>query len=184
VLYDHDFHGLPEQTLLVDVTSGDTCQIDLPGWTAAAQWSPNGRYLGLLQFSGHFGNSYTSSLAIIDTSSGEKFILKAAQPGDKGPHFFKDLAWAPDSQHLAIIDENSNYQAPEYSDEWVTRQLFLVDFIQGKKRPIFPSHEFGGGDVGQNLAWSPDGSNIVVKCPEENAYALCLISVKVTPSNP
>jgi Tol biopolymer transport system component len=183
VLYDQGVYGLTEQTLLVDVTSGDTCKIDLPGWTGAAQWSPNGRYLGLLQFLGQIGNAYTSNLVILDTSSGEKYILKAAQPGDKGPHFIKDLAWAPDNQHLAIVDEYWNDQASENSDGMVTRQLFLLDFIQNTKKQIFPSNKFGEGYTGEILAWSPDGLNIVIRCPGGKTKGLCLISVKM-PSNP
>jgi len=49
----------------------------------------------------------------------------------------------------------------------------LVDFLSGQVDSILPEHQFIPNMDGTNLAWSPDGSKVVVLCS-----TLCSISVQ------
>ncbi len=104
----------------------------------------------------------------------------AFSPDLAGRHYVWDIAWAPDNYHLVAIGQVSAYQhcAPNCMDN--VDRMYLVDFIFGKADLIFPSFQFSGGDVGENLAWSPDGTKILAQCRTEKTGRLCYIPVQAS----
>ena len=57
-------------------------------------------------------------------------------------------------------------------------RLYLVDFLSEEVSNPFPAYQFNTGWWGTGLAWSPDGSKIMAKCPTENEGRLCLVPVQ------
>jgi hypothetical protein len=90
-------------------------------------------------------------------------------------HTIGDLSWAPDNHHLAIIEVA--YAASTSPPPSIDR-LYLVDFLSGEVSNPFPAYQFNTGWWGTGLAWSPDGSKIIAKCPTENEGRLCLVPVQ------
>ena len=174
------------QSFLLDMNTGKVCTLDfrrsssfsLLHRSLYAQWSPNGRYLAIVRGIGGFP-VFSIDLAVLDVETGTLYTLAFA-PEASGRQYVWDLTWAPDNYHLAAIAKTtaSSGCAPNCMKD-VTR-LYLVDFISGKADLIFPSFQFSGGDVGHNLAWSPDGTKILANCWAENTGRLCLIPVQRT----
>ncbi|WP_322798143.1 hypothetical protein, partial [Thermoflexus sp.] len=45
-------------------------------------------------------------------------------------------------------------------------KLYLIDARTGDSQQVMPDYVFGGGAIeGWQLAWSPDGQTLAVKCP-------------------
>ncbi|MFZ5879768.1 MAG: TolB family protein [Chloroflexota bacterium] len=174
------------QSFLFDMSTGKSCILDFRGSSLGsrhqplyARWSPSGRYLAIVRGNGGFPVD-SIDLAVLDIATGDLFTL-ALPPITNGVHFVWDVAWAPDNYHIAVIGKITGFFhcGPNCIED--TYGLYLVDFISGKVDLVFPSFQFSGGDVGHNLAWSPDGTKILANCSVENAGRLCLISVQRTP---
>lgn len=168
---------------LVNVNTQFICEVDLgrgreglPRFPLAAQWSPNGRYLAMIttaQFPGDLVRF--SEVTVLDTVIGDQRQLPLE--GDA-----QEIDWAPDSRHLLVLSMLDKSQ-------WrPVQKLFVADTWTDKSREVSPEHIFGGG-TGFNLqmAWSPDGRKVAVKCPlwpEGQAIAedrICLITVEIQP---
>jgi hypothetical protein len=68
----------------------------------------------------------------------------------------------------------------ENSDKY-NGMLFLGDFISGQIDHILPSHTFTAIWAGSNLAWSPDGSKLLLNCPTaRESSQVCLIGVQTS----
>lgn len=168
---------------LVDVNTQFTCEVDLgrgreglPRFPLAAQWSLDGRYLAMIttaQFPGDLVRF--SEVTVLDTVTGGQKQLPLE--GDA-----QEIDWAPDSRHLLVLSMLDKSQ-------WrPVQKLFVADTWTDKSREVLPEHIFGGG-TGFNLqmAWSPDGQKVAVKCPlwpEGQAIIedrICLITVEIQP---
>ncbi|MBI5964356.1 MAG: PD40 domain-containing protein [Chloroflexi bacterium] len=180
------FFKSPElgQSFLLDINTGKICALDFGDttwgekiWVIAARWSPNGRYLAMVRSSGGTPVDF-SDLAVLDTTTGNLYVM-AFSPDAQGRHYVWDITWAPDNYHLAAIGKVSAYQhcAPNCMDD--VDRLYLVDFISKKADLIFPSIQFSSGSIGNNLAWSPDGTKILAQCLTGKQRRLCLISVHI-----
>lgn len=171
-------------TFLLDVETGQICEINLGsegheiGWAAVARWSPDGRYLAVVRSWGMLPIN-SSDLAVLDTATGNLYTMGIATQEMKGRHFVEDLAWAPDNRHLAVIGSVLPFPGSgPGSEESGYSGLYLADFISGQNVHLLPAHKFPAGWWGTNLAWSPDGSKLLVVCPTGGEEHLCLISVQ------
>lgn len=179
------FYTIP-WTFLFDVTTNQVCEIDLgqtrvehmPIWALEAKWSPNGRHLALIttgtfpgQASGTGASILYTELTILAMETGSLRALQPAPDINGGQHYVTDMAWAPDSQIIAIR------AAVEEKEGVLYEGLYLVEVLTGQNKHMLPQTMFTGGDAGWSLAWSPDGHRLAVNCPTRNEGRLCLIAV-------
>jgi Tol biopolymer transport system component len=172
ILYNRSDVRVSRRLLFIDLKSGMTCKVDLTDWAGTVKWSPDGRYFAIAQILGRPGSAYGSDLVVYDVVTGHRFQTKFTLPDEQEPNVITDIEWAPDNRHLAVVVKGQ-----------LTRHLYLLDFIQNEKKSIMSPYEFGGGELGSNLLWSPDGTMLLGSCPTEKAERLCLITVKM-PSIP
>lgn len=172
-----------DQTILFDVTNGQSCTISFNGWVYFARWSPNGRYLAVIKSpSSHLSLWADLNLSILDGQTGNFYQIDSKKVGpaemkDCCKHIIGDLSWAPDNRHLIVMGTADFVGTGTHNP---IEKLYLVDFISGDVDDIFPSYEFSIGWWGTGLAWSPDGSKVLANCPTEEQGRLCFISVKNT----
>jgi Tol biopolymer transport system component len=110
-----------------------------------------------------------SELTILDTETGNLYTLSPApdiSPG-QGERYVGDIAWSPDSRHLAIWGYVYVRQVGLEG-----QGIYLIDAASSKYQRLFPDLEFRGGT---SLFWSPDGSQLVMSCP---TTGLCLVTVE------
>ena len=158
--------------LLLDVNTGEACEVDLDGWASVARWSPDGRFLAVVRTNSPLPVKY-SDLAVLDVTTGKFYTLQIA-PESNGQHYVTDIAWAPDSRRLIAIGEvRENSQSEKQN-----RGLYFVDFASGQSIRLSLEQSFGGGWWGSNMVWSSDGSKLLVACPTEKEERLCLILVQ------
>ena len=172
-----------DYTFLLNVDSGQVCELNLFGrddpndwrksWAMIGHWSPNGRYLAVVRTKGPPPIDF-SDLIVLDTATGKLYQADATKfsPSDlelQGKHYISDVAWAPDSRHLATIgrvDPAGGKSMPAID------RLFVLDFLTGKAIQVSP--EELGPNIESDLLWSDDGLHLLVECPR----GLCLISVR------
>jgi Tol biopolymer transport system component len=160
---------------ILDADAGKLCNLNFDGWAFVAHWSPNGRYLAIARAQG-IVPVQSSDLAVLDTATGNLYTLGLPQEIE-GKHYIKDFAWAPDNRHLFMMGGNYEYG----NSSTFNGMLFLGDFISGQFNRVLPSHTFTAIWAGSNLAWSPNGSNLLVNCPiAEKSSQVCLISVQTS----
>jgi Tol biopolymer transport system component len=165
------------QTLLVDANTGRSCTLNFDGWVYFARWSPNGRYLAVITQKSPMLSLWSDlDLNVLDTVTGKLYKIDSAKivPPNRR-HTVSDLSWAPDNHHLAII---GSANAVGTSPPPTISRLYLVDFLSGEVDNLFPTYQFDIGWWGRGLAWSPDGTKIMAKCPTETEGRLCLVSVQ------
>lgn len=160
---------------LVDVNTGQICEVDLgseDAWATVARWSPDGRYLALGRTSDLLPIK-SSELAVLDTVIGQWYTMRPT-PDMDGQHYVTDVAWAPDSYHIAVVGVVNKWDGTRH------KGLYFVDFILERSVQLNPRFDFGIGKWGTNLIWSPDGLQLLFACPTGEKERLCLISVKVS----
>ncbi|MGQ9854859.1 MAG: hypothetical protein ACUVTG_15840, partial [Candidatus Oleimicrobiaceae bacterium] len=179
-------------TFLLDARTNQVCELDLgeyiaermdiPPWAIEAQWIPNGRYLAFITTDSLSLPLRRMELTILDMNTGERRTLSPAPDIEPGQHYVYDIAWAANSQHLiALAQTETSWGRP-------IQKLYLIDARTGDSQQIMPGI-FGGGTIeGWQLAWSPNGQTLAVKCPtwleteptivEDH---ICLISVTLQP---
>jgi len=165
---------------LADLPSGRICEVDLgfeesearygKRWAFYAQWSPNGRYLAMLTTVGNLPVKF-SDLTILDTTAGELHSIHPDQYINPGQYYVTDMAWAPNSQLIAIR------AAVEMREGVMYEGLYLVEVASGRDIRMLPEALFTGGDAGWNLAWSRNGQQMAANCPTANEGRLCMIAV-------
>ncbi len=179
-------------TFLLDVKSNQVCELilgeynpeamDIPPWPLEAQWSPDGRFLAFITTDSLNLPLRRTELAILDMNTGEQRTLSPAPDIESGQHYVYDIAWAANSQQLILLAQT------ETSWGRPIQKLYLMDARTGDAQQIMPNI-FGGGTIeGWQLAWSPNGQTLAVKCPtwleteptivEDH---ICLISVTFQP---
>ena len=139
-----------------------------------ARWSSDGRYLAIIRTHDHFPIS-SSDLAVLDTVTGNIYTVGVTSREVNGKHFVDDIVWAPDNRHLLAIGKILPYTAQ--SDDAQSR-LYLVDFISGQSDDILPTYTFYATPLKGNLAWSPDSSKVLVRCPTAADEQICFITVQ------
>ena len=160
-------------TYILDADTGQLCSLNFDGWAFVARWSPNGRYLAIIRGQGVVPVR-SSDLVVLDTATGNLYVLELPQDM-KGERYVDDIAWAPDNRHLFIMGGNYEYSN---SDKY-NGMLFLGDFISGQFDRVLPSHTFAAIWAGRGLAWSPDGSKILMNCPiVRDSSQVCLVNVQ------
>lgn len=178
-VFFYSSRSFTDQTYLLDIDTRLVCTLSFDGWVYFARWSPNGRYLAVVTTQSPNGPIWVNyDLKVLDTLTGDlhKIDSNKIDPPDWA-HVVSDLSWAPDNHHLAIL--GIGYVASTSPPPSIDR-LYLVDFLSGEVDNLFPSYQLHAGSHGTGLAWSPDGSKIILRCPTENAGRLCLISVQRT----
>lgn len=165
---------------LLDTNTGQPCNLNFDGWIYKAHWSPNGRYLAAIRGHGIWtGPNATTDLAVLDTATGKLYTLKVDAEIKNSRQFITDIAWVPDNRHI-LIEENIYSYEDEAKD---VSKLFLGDFMAGKVKQVLPSYPFQTRAGSTDLAWSPDGSKLLVHCAikSKNIDRICLMSVQQTP---
>jgi len=173
-------------TFLLDADTGQICEIDLGsegnenGWADIARWSPDGKYLAIIRTWGRRPVD-ASDLVILDTTTGKLYAMKIIPSDMEGLHFVNDVAWAPDSQHLAAIAQVLAQKPTTREYYYKLSNLYLVDFLSDQAVEISSANETLGAGLGRtNLIWSSDGSQLLVKCSTPQTDRLCLLSVQKT----
>jgi len=160
----------------MDTNSGQICNLDFGGWAEMARWSPNGRYLSIVRAQGS-GPAMSVDVVVLDTTTGEFYMLDAVASDIEGRHLAQDIEWAPDNHHLLFTIGTTQSQVTYTYDGL----LYLGDFISGQVERILPTYQFNVGAGTINLAWSPDGSKLLINCPTtEGLKQVCLISVQTS----
>ncbi|MEW6030587.1 MAG: hypothetical protein AB1554_14050 [Chloroflexota bacterium] len=181
-IFFYSFASPTNQTLILDIDTGQVCALSFGGWVYFARWSPNGRYLAVIKSGGPkhpLGESY--NLVVLDTATGSLYQIDSTKVGPPEManccmHIIEEVAWAPDNRHLAIIGtaDFSGTGTHVRHD-----RLYLVDFLSGEVDNLFPTFEIISNYPGTGLAWSPDGSKLLATCPTQKEGRLCLIPVHV-----
>ena len=161
-------------TFILDSNTGQVCELNLSGWAGRAHWSPNGRYLAITRYQG-IRPTDSSDLAILDAVTGNLYTMRVTSQDVEGRHYVSDIAWAPDNRHILVTGSVLPFQGTGQPD---SRGLYLVDFISGQSDYILPTYRFSAGSGRSNLAWSPDGSKLLVRCPTIEDERVCFISVQ------
>jgi Tol biopolymer transport system component len=112
---------------------------------------------------------------VLDVVTGNLYTVNVTSQQVEGKHFVDDFAWAPDNRHLLAI--GSFFPYANQSDDEQSR-LYLVDFISGQSDDILPTYTFYASPSKGNLAWSPDGSKLLVRCPTAADERICFITVQ------
>ena len=161
-------------TFILDSNTGQVCELHLGGWATRAHWSPNGRYLAITRYQG-IRPTDSSDLAILDAVTGNLYTMRVTSQEVDGKHYVSDIAWAPDIRHILVAGSILTFQSTGQVD---SEGLYLVDFISGQSDYLLPAYRFSVGSGRSNLAWSPDGSKLLVRCPTIEDERVCFISVQ------
>ncbi|MBI5297052.1 MAG: hypothetical protein HY869_16360 [Chloroflexi bacterium] len=155
--------GDPGYTFLLDVDSGEICELNLDGWAVTARWSPNGRYLAIDRSQSTDRPVNPTVLTVLDTVTGNIYTPKVISQELDGERNIVGLAWGPDNRHLIVLGALLPSRSC-VSDCYPDVRLYLVDFLSGQVDAVLPDSKFVINDMGTNLAWSPNGSKIVALC--------------------
>lgn len=159
-------------TFILNADTGQVCELDLRGWAKEASWSSDGRYLAFIRSTRYSFPTFSADLIVLDTVTGNLITLSVIPQGMEGLHFVGDFVWAPDNHHLLAFGDI--YTSPDIQDEI---GLYLVDFVSNQSVKITPEYEIRTNSP-QSLAWSPDGSKVVFRCPTMRLDQICFISVQ------
>ena len=180
-LYSEGANGGGGYTFILNADTGHICELNLGGWAEVARWSPNGRYLAIIRSTRYTFPTYSAVLTVLDTATGNLTTPVVILQEMAGEHYVEGIAWAPDNRHLLAIE---NILLPQTSQgvsityQWL---LYLVDSISGQSVNVEPAYQNFTSSPNNSLAWSTDGSKVVVHCPiSPSIDKLCLISVNKT----
>jgi len=151
--------------------------LNLGGWAVKAHWSSDGRYLAIIRAMVSSSPVSLTDLAVLDTGTGN-LITIGVIPQEMGKkHYVDDFVWAPDNRHLLAIGHVPSFQNTGQAG---ISGLYLVDFISGQSVNLLSAYTFYANMSQNNLAWSPDGSRLLIRCPTYEEDRVCLISVQRT----
>lgn len=173
-LYGDGVRRLDGYTYILDSGTGQVCELNLGGWAMKAHWSSDGRYLAIIRTHDHFPIN-SSDLTVLDTITGNIYTVDVTSKDVNGKHFVDDIAWSPDNRHLLTIGKFLPFTSQSNDEQ---SRLYLVDFISGQSDDILPTYTFYAASSKGNLAWSPDGSKVLVRCPTTADERICLITVQ------
>jgi Tol biopolymer transport system component len=150
-------------TYLLDVDSGQLCELNFDGWAFLGRWSPNGRYLAIVRNQEPSFPANSTDLAVMDAVTGKIYTMGVTPEEMVGRHYVDDIVWAPDNHHLLTLGSVLSFPGCSPDCPKDTR-LYLVDFETGQADPLIS--QFTANTSGTNLAWSPDGSKVIALCPK------------------
>lgn len=164
-------------TFIMDANTGNVCELDFGGWAGKALWSSGGRYLAIIRAKEYTYPVNALDMAVLDTATGELHTMEVLPPTVEFKRYVDNFVWAPDNRHLLAVGAVSSQNAPNNGGaDWLS-ELYLVDFMAGQSVSIFPDY---GGFFTPNLAWSHDGTKLLINCPTNKTGRLCLISVNTS----
>jgi len=167
-------------TFLLDANTGDVCELNFDGWAGVGRWSSDGRYLAITRATDSIPIN-SSDLAVLDTATGNIYAMQLAPQELHGRHYVEDFVWAPDNIHLVAIGSILPFPPTgRLYDKDIFSGLYLVDFAAGQSVHLLSEHKFFTDWPGTNLAWSPDGSKLLIGCTANDNLRLCLIPVHRT----
>jgi len=164
---------------LYDIAAQSICEVrigkDAFRYPLQVQWSPDGQTLAMLTTDTPSGSLVESpKVILLNVATGEQKQLQIE--GDP-----VGISWGTDNRHLLVMSRLDSKQWPPID------KLFLVDTWSGATRLLFPGQIWGGGsrfDV-SDVAWSPNGQEIAMKCPNLDEKEgilvedrICLIATK------
>ncbi len=162
--------------ILLNADTYQLCRLDIGGWAGVLKWSPDGRYLAAARAKEDLPIK-SSDLFILDIATGRQYNYRIVPEEAGSPFGVTDIAWAPDNRHLAVLAHYFKYP-PNQTETWqIQGKLYLLDFLSGKQIPISPEYQFHEGWWGTNMAWSPDGTRLLVSCYNE-LLRFCLITAQ------
>jgi Tol biopolymer transport system component len=165
-------------TFILNTDTGLVCELNLGGWAEkVVHWSSDGRYLAFIRSTKYYFPTYSADLTVLDTVTGNLKVLNSISQVTEGTSIVFDFAWAPDNRHLLATREI--YTSPGSHNKI---GLYLIDFVSGQSINVTPTYQ-SYLDAPQKIAWSPDGSRVVISCPAietVEAEQICLISIRKT----
>lgn len=183
-----------QKFIIANLDTGETKEVDLgtkntefatgPRWAMLARWSPNGRYIAMITTISNDLPVYFTELAVWDSETGYlRFIgpspFLRPEQWNWELDFISDVAWAPDSYHLAVM---KSVRKDEFGIEYYGLHITSIDLDD--LQPVLEGYEFGAS-WGNIFRWSSDGTKIVAACPKlagieplEFETQLCLIPVE------
>jgi len=173
-LYNNGSSGEGGYTFILNADTGQVCELKFGGWAITAHWSSDGRYLAILRAKEYYFPIHTSDLTVLDTTTGTLTSLDV-MPQDMAQHYVNDFIWAPDNRHLLVLARAILSQDNQGKGD--IQILYLVDFLSGQSVNIIPTYKTRLNSS-QIMAWSPDGTKLVIRCPVPGVDRLCLISVQ------
>jgi hypothetical protein len=158
-----DIHN-GEKFLLLNRETGEVRDVDLgngPGdWgplgAVYAAWSPDKQKVAIIAApDALYPPLPFTQLLILSVNTNEIELI------EDDFTFIADLAWAPDSRQILIKRKVDTYEG------YTVHALFLVDILSNDVTlvPVLPENALGGSFNG--LAWSPDGTIVIVRYAEE-----------------
>jgi dipeptidyl aminopeptidase/acylaminoacyl peptidase len=115
---------------------------------------------------------------LLDTVTGKLITLSVTPQEIEGIHHVSDFVWAPDNRHLLAIGDI--FLSQNSQGESDIHGLYLVDSASNQSIPVAPEYQIYVYPVDNNLAWSPDGSKLAVRCPTDTGDQICFFSVQIT----
>ena len=168
-------------TFVLDTNTGQICELVMGGWADRARWSSDGRYLAIARSAVYVGFASSIDLVVLDSITGNLYTVGIISQEAEGKHYVSDFTWAPDNRHLLVLEDIPSTYDP-YRTETIHHELYLVDFISDQSLKLFPESKsfVANGAPWNNLAWSPNGSKLLVRCPANGVDRICFIIVQRT----
>jgi hypothetical protein len=165
-------------TFILNIDTGKVCELNFGGWAVRAHWSSDGRFLAIVREVISSIPVDVTELAVLDTVTGK--LYTATVTPQEGKHYVVDFVWAPDNHHLIALGNIPSQNTGQ--DQTAHHELYLVDFMTGQSVNILPEYKsfFADGAPLNNLAWSPDGSKLLILCPTMQEEHVCFVSVQRT----
>lgn len=168
-------------TFMLDTATGHICELNFGGWASRAHWSSDGRYLAIVRANSYTGISDAIDSVLLDSITGNLRTVGATIPDAEGEHNAIDFTWTPDNLHLLILqDVPSTYDS--HNTETLHHELYLVDLTSDQSVHLFPKFKSFAASGLDNFVWSPDGSELLVRCPimkfGGGTDRYCLLSVQ------
>jgi hypothetical protein len=173
-LYSEGAMGGGGYTFILNADTGHICELNLGGWAELAHWSSDGRYLAIIGVKEHSFIFPTSNLTLLDTATGNLTTLSIT-PQETEHHYVYDFVWAPDNRHLLALGSTPFSQGTQGESNF--QELYLVDLVSGESINIFSAYKFYTNSP-QSMAWSPDSSGLIIRCPTMEVDRICFISVQ------
>jgi WD40 repeat protein len=164
-------------TYILDTNTGQVCELHLGGWAIKARWSSDGQYLAIIRAAISSSPVNLTDMVILDTITGSLYTLGVTPQEVGGKHYIDDFVWAPDNHHLLAVGSVFSSQNSSLAD---IAGLYLVDFMSGQSVNVLSTYKFYENMSQNNLAWSPDGSKLLIRCPTIVEDRVCLVSIQKT----
>jgi Tol biopolymer transport system component len=162
-------------TFILDSNTGRICELNLGGWAVKARWSSDGHYLAIIRAEISAFPVNLIDIVVLDTATGNLYTAGVTPQEMEGKHFVDDFIWAPDNRHLLAVASIIPFQGNR--QEGISG-IYLVDFVSAKSDRLLPAYTFYASMGDNNLAWSPDGSKLLIRCPTMKEERVCFVSVQ------